>query len=66
MEQNIKFIALVGKRLESAGEEVRSLWLPIAEEFNRGGPDDAKTYLEAQQQSLQERIETLLSQFDEV
>lgn len=66
MEQNRKFIALVGKRLESAGEEVCSLWIPIAEEFDRGGPDAAKTYLEAQQQSLQERIETLLSQVDEV
>ncbi len=65
-QRNVKFTELVARRLVSEGEEVRSLWTPIAQEFDRvgGGPDAAKRYLDAQQQSLKERIESLLNLVD--
>ena len=63
---DVRFSELVARRLASAGEEVRSLWTPIAQEFDRvgGGPDAAKRYLDAQQQSLKERVENLLNLVD--
>ena len=59
--QDVRFSELVARRLASEGEEVRSLWTPIAQEFDRGGPDAAKRHLDAQQQSLKERVESLLN-----
>ena len=59
-QQNVKFSELVSRRLASEEEEVRSLWIPIAQEFDRGGPDAAKRHLDALQQSQKERVENLL------
>ena len=59
--QDVRFSELVARRLESEGEEVRSLWTPIAQEFDRGGPDAAKWDLDARQQSLKARVENLLN-----
>lgn len=55
--QEIRFSELVSRRLVPEGEEVRSLWAPIAQEFDRGGPESAKAWLDAEQQSLKERVE---------
>ena len=60
-QQYISFSKLIERHLVSEGEEVRSLWTPIAQEFDRGGPDAVKRYLDAQQQSLKERAENLLN-----
>ena len=60
-----QFIDLVRIRLGSEGESIRTLLLPIEHEFNRNGPDAAKTYLEAQQQELKERVLSLLEQVEE-
>ena len=60
-EQNTKFSEFVGRRLASA-EEARSLWTPIAQEFDRAGPDAAKEYLDAERQLLEERVHSLLDQ----
>ncbi len=56
------FSELVAKRLSS--EESQSLWIPVAQEFDRvgGGPDAAKKYLDAERQRLVNRVENLLSQ----
>ena len=62
--QDVRFSVLVTRHLVSEGEEVRSLWTPISQEFDRGGPDAAKRYLDAQQQSLKERVESLLNLVD--
>ena len=63
--QEIRFSELVGQQLVSEGEEVRSLWTPIAHEFDRGGADAAKSWLDAEQQALEERLENLLNQVGE-
>ena len=60
-QDDVKFSELVARQLVSEGEEVRSLWTPIAQEFDRGGPDTARRHLDAQQQSLKERVESLLN-----
>ena len=60
--QNPKFSELVGDRLTS--EEARALWTPIAQEFDRDGPDAAKAYLEAKRQQLEERVKRLLNSIE--
>ena len=62
--QDVRFSESVARHLVSEGEEVRSLWTPIAQEFDRGGPDAAKRHLDAQQQGLKERVENLLNLVD--
>ena len=63
-QDEVRFSELVARHLVDVGEEVRSLWIPIAQEFDRGGPDAAKRQLDAQQQSLEERVERLLELVD--
>ena len=58
-----QFSELVEKRLD-ADENSRELWRPIADEFNRGGPDATKAYLDAEAQRLLERVEKLLGQVE--
>lgn len=62
--QDTQFSELVGKRLMSE-EQARQLWIPIAEEFDRSGPDVVKEYLDAEHQRLEERVQNLLNQFEE-
>ena len=59
-EQPIQFSALVGKFLSSEGNYVQELWIPIAQEFDRAGPEAAKGYLEAERQQFEDRVENLL------
>ena len=61
--QDIRFSELVSERLTSE-EQARLLWIPLAEEFDRSGPDDAKAYLDAERQLLEERVQNLLNQFE--
>ncbi len=61
--QNTKFSGLVGDRLTS--EEARALWTPMAQEFDRDGPDAAKKYLEAERQQLEEYVKSLLNSIKE-
>lgn len=63
-EQPIQFSAAVGKFLESEGNDAQELWTPIAQEFDRAGPDAAREYLEAQRQQHEERVENLLQEVD--
>ncbi len=59
-----QFSELVEKQLGS-DENSRELWRPIADEFNRDGPDAAKEHLEAEARQLMERVEKLLGQVEE-
>ncbi len=63
-ETKPQFSEFVEKQL-GADENSRELWRPIADEFNRGGPDAAKGYLEAEAQRLLERVEKSFGQFEE-
>ena len=58
-----QFSELVEKQLGS-DENSRELWRPIADEFDRGGPDAAKESLEAEAQRLLEHVEKLLGQVE--
>lgn len=60
----MRFSELVGSRLASE-EEARALWNPLAQELDRGGPDAARAYLNAECQRLEGRIQNLLEQIRE-
>jgi len=59
-----QFSELVEKQLGSDGNS-RDLWRPIADVFNREGPDAAKIHLEAERRQFLEHIERLLGQVEE-
>lgn len=61
--ENTRFSELVKKRLMSE-EQARQLWMPIADEFDRSGPDVARELLDAERQRLEERVQNLLNQFE--
>ena len=61
--QKTRFSELVGKRLMSE-EQARLLWIPIADELDRSGPDVASELLDAGRQRLEERVQNLLNQFE--
>lgn len=63
-EKDLQFTELVRRQLLSDEEVVRSLWLPAAESFDRDGPEAVNKVLEAEQQRLEERVRTLLSEFE--
>lgn len=57
-----QFAESVEERLAS-NEDAHELWLPIAHEFVRDGPDAAKEYLDAVGQQLEDRVINLLEQY---
>lgn len=65
-EEELRFTQHVTRQLPSEEEAVRSLWLRLAEVFDKDGPEDAGAYLEAQRQQLQDRVQNLLNDFEEV
>ena len=60
--REIRFSLLVGRRLEPEEEDARELWIPVAQVFDRDGPDAARAYLDAEGQRLEERIQSQLDQ----
>ena len=48
------------KELLSGQEDAESLWLSVAQEFMRDGPDAASEYLAGEKQGLVERVRRLL------
>ena len=60
-----RFSDHVTGRLSPGQEEARNLWIPLALELNRAGPDAVNEYLAAAKQGLAERVETLLAQVEE-
>ena len=59
-----RFSNLVKTRLSQHQDEARTLWVPLAEEFDRAGPDAVNEYLDAEKQRLVERVQTLLAQVE--
>lgn len=60
--QRDQFSRVVGERLSS--EEARELWEPVAQEFDRNGPDAAREFLNAEKQRLEEQVRRLLDEFE--
>ena len=52
------------KELLSEQEDAESLWLSVAQEFMRGGPDAASEYLAGEKQRLVERVRRLLDEVE--
>lgn len=61
-EQTDQFSASVGKLFSSDDDDVRALWLSVAQEYDRAGPDAAREYLAAERQSLEEQVKSSLGQ----
>lgn len=53
------FVELVESHLDG---EARELWIPMAEEFVRFGPDRAKVYLDNERHGLEDRISNLINE----
>ena len=64
--QEPSFTDLVERNLSAEDETVKSLWRPIADEFDRDGPEIAKAYLDAERQRLEEKVQKLLDEFEGV
>jgi len=45
--------------------DTRELWAPMADYFDREGPEAAKTYLDAERERLENNVRSLLEQFKE-
>ena len=59
------FSRLVRLALSADQEEARALWVPLAQQFDREGPEGAKEYLAAQRQLLADQVKKLLGQVEE-
>ena len=45
--------------------DTRELWMPMADYFDREGPEAVKTYLDAARDSLEGNVRSLLGEFKE-
>lgn len=50
-------------RAKLADDAALELWEPIAQEFNRAGPDAAREYLDAVTQRLEEQVKRQFAEF---
>ena len=60
-EQGYRFSEAVRSKL--ASDAARELWEPVAQEFNRGGPDAAREYLDAEMEQLREQVQRRFDEF---
>ena len=60
-EDSYGFSEAVKSKLED--DAARELWEPVAQEFNRAGPDAAREYLDAETQRLEEQLKRQLAEF---
>ena len=59
-----RFSELVGEKLAS-NESARELWQPVAQQFDRNGPEDAWEFLNAEQQRLEGQVQKMLNEFNQ-
>lgn len=57
---NRSFSEVVAQQLSP---ETRELWAPMADYFNREGPEAVKTYLDAERERLESHVRNLLDEF---
>ena len=60
-----RFSERVTMCFSSEQEDARSLWVPLAQEFDDSGPDAVREYLAAQRQRLVERVKRLIGEVEE-
>ena len=63
-DSGTQFGDLVTTRLSPSQENARTLWVPLAQELDRAGPDAVNVYLDAVKQKLVEQVKKLLTQVD--
>ena len=61
-KSNRSFSEMVTQQLSP---ETRELWAPMADYFNREGPEAVKTYLDAEKDRLEGNVRSLLERFKE-
>ncbi len=60
-----RFSELVTMGFSVEQEEARSLWVPLAEEFDSLGPDAVNEYVAAERQRLVECVGKLIAEVEE-
>ena len=63
--EEARFSRLVSLAFSSDQQEARSLWVPLAQQFDREGPGAAREYLAAQRQQLADHVRRLVDQVKE-
>ena len=63
-DEKARFSELVTQAFSAEQEEVKTLWVPLAQQFDREGPDTAKEYLTARRQQLVDQVKKLLGQIE--
>lgn len=61
-KSNRSFSEMVTQQLSP---ETRELWAPMADYFNREGPEAVKTYLDAERERLESNVRSLIDEFKE-
>ncbi len=59
-KSNHSFSKMVSNKLDP---DIRELWMPMADYFNREGPESVKTYLDAVRSQLEESVRSELEQY---
>ena len=59
-ESDRSFSEMVTQQLSP---DTRELWVPMADYFDRDGPEDARTYLDAERDRLEGKLRVLLEEF---
>ena len=59
-KSNSSFSETVAQQL---APETRELWAPMADYFNREGPEAVKTYLDTERERLESNVRSLLEEF---
>lgn len=59
---NRQFSQLITQQLP---HDIRELWMPMADNFDREGPEAVKIYLDAEQERLKGIIDDLIERFKE-
>ena len=63
--EDTRFSDQVALAFSADQEAARTLWVPLAQQFDRDGPDAAKEYLKAQRQQLAGHVKELLRRVEE-
>lgn len=63
--ENTSFTESVRRSLLPDKENAETLWVSVAQEYTRGGPDAATEHLAAEKQGLVERVNRLLEDVEE-
>ena len=63
--EEARFTDLVASEFSADQHGARTLWTPLAHQYDGDGPEAAREYLEAQKQQLVNHVKKLLGQVEE-